>query len=408
MKSLDLGRCVLSISLAAAVLAACGGSQSPIGAPARIMQNMGTEASSYQVLYSFSGSPDGEYPCSSLVDVSGTLYGTTDGGGKVLHGGGRHGTVFSISTTGLEHVLHRFGRRPDGYNPCAGLIDVHGTLYGTTFYGGTYYKGTVFSVSTTGKEHVLHGFSGPPDGAGPAASLTDVSGTLYGATYRGGTYNAGTIFSISTSGSVHVLHSFISSGPDGSQPDASLIDVHGTLYGTTLSGGTYYKGTVFSVSTTGKEQVLYSFGSKSDGFWPEANLVDASGTLYGTTRGGGTRGGGGTVFSITPGGTEKVLHSFGSGTDGNEPSGGLIEVKGTLYGTTYAGGKYNGGTIFSITTGGTEKVLHSFGHGSDGKYPQASLINVNGTLYGTTAGGGANTCYTFFVRQCGTVFALTP
>ena len=63
---------------ATALLAGCGGSQPPIGAPARIMQNIGTEGSSYQVLYSFSGSPDGAIPCASLVDVDGTLYGTTE------------------------------------------------------------------------------------------------------------------------------------------------------------------------------------------------------------------------------------------------------------------------------------------------------------------------------------------
>ena len=66
----------------------------------------------------------------------------------------------------------------------------------------------------------------------------------------------------------------------------------------------------------------------------------------------------------------------------------------------HGGGAYNdNGTVFSITLGGKEKVLHSFGNGTDGKQPFAGLIDVNGTLYGTTAGGGT---YGY-----GTVFALT-
>jgi uncharacterized repeat protein (TIGR03803 family) len=48
-------------------------------------------------------------------------------------------------------------------------------------------------------------------------------------------------------------------GSDGQQPKAALIDVNGVLYGTTYAGGVYSDGTVFSMSTTGTEKVLYSF-----------------------------------------------------------------------------------------------------------------------------------------------------
>ncbi len=53
------------------------------------------------------------------------------------------GTVFEISTTGVEKVLHRFGYdgeerySNDGENPVASLIDVNGRLYGTTYNGGS-------------------------------------------------------------------------------------------------------------------------------------------------------------------------------------------------------------------------------------------------------------------------------
>ena len=139
-------------------------------------------------------------------------------------------------------------------------------------------------------------------------------------------------------------------------------------------------------------------------------MIDVRGTFYGTTEVGGARTSGkscnvvnkcGTVFSITPPGTEKVLHRFvGNKNDGAGPVASLIDVKGTLYGTTEYGGAYGDGTVFSISTSGSEHLLHSFGSGTDGKLPATALIEMDGTLYGTTTGGGT--------YQHGTVFGLTP
>jgi uncharacterized repeat protein (TIGR03803 family) len=94
-----------------------------------------------------------------------------------------------------------------------------------------------------------------------------------------------------------------------------------------------------------------------------------------------------------------VLHNFRR-INGKKPLASLIDVGGTLYGTTYSGGSHGGGTVFSISTAGKEQVLHKFGSGSLGKNPAASLIDMNGTLYGTTRAGRA------YGR--GTVFALNP
>jgi len=95
------------------------------------------------VLHSFGvSSADGEAPYAGLVDVKGALYGTTDGGG--VKG---DGTVFSITTSATETVLHSFkGGKTDGENPLAGLINVKGKLYGTTGSGGVKGAGTVFSL----------------------------------------------------------------------------------------------------------------------------------------------------------------------------------------------------------------------------------------------------------------------
>ncbi|HEY1613841.1 MAG TPA: choice-of-anchor tandem repeat GloVer-containing protein [Rhizomicrobium sp.] len=81
---------------------------------------------------------------------------------------------------------------------------------------------------------------------------------------------------------------------------------------------------------------------------PAGGLIDVKGTLYGTTVFGGTYGDG-TIFSLNPKtNAEAALWSFGNGTDGQNPESGLIDVKGALYGTTLFGGAYGSGTVFSV------------------------------------------------------------
>ena len=109
-----------------------------------------------------------------------------------------------------------------------------------------------------------------------------------------------------------------------------------------------------------------------------------------------------------------MLYSFTGGSDGTNPHyGGLIfDKQGALYGTTYGGGNANeGGTVFKLTppakslTAWTETVLHIFTRGSDGGNPSAGLIfDKQGALYGTTYGGGSG-CQQ--MGGCGTVFKLT-
>jgi uncharacterized repeat protein (TIGR03803 family) len=99
------------------------------------------------------------------------------------------------------------------------------------------------------------------------------------------------------------VYSFQSNGTDGTQPSANLINVSGTLYGTTANGGVANVGTVFKVTTAGAETVLYSFLGSPDGAIPQDRLIPhGANTLYGATYGGGTgtcSGGCGTVFKVT-------------------------------------------------------------------------------------------------------------
>ena len=213
-----------------------------------------------------------------------------------------------------------------------------------------------------------------------------------------------------------MLYSFINNGTDGIVPDGGVIfDGAGNLYGTTFSGGTHSEGTVYELTPAGgggwTEKVLHSFDQNgTDGAFPAAALIfDTAGNLYGTTAGGGTYSKG-TVFELTPVGggtwTEKVLYSFGNGTDGFSPYSGLVfDAAGNLYGTAYYGGTYSRGTVFELSPGAggtwTEKVLHSFGNGTDASQPFSGLtFDTAGNLYGTTEVGGAHTA--------GTVYELTP
>jgi hypothetical protein len=53
-----------------------------------------------------------------------------------------------------------------------------------------------------------------------------------------------------------------------------------------------------------------------------------------------------------------------------------------------------------------EKVLHSFGRGTDGYLLNAGLIfDAAGNLYGTTVTGGIHSCGDL---GCGTVFEIVP
>ena len=120
---------------------------------------------------------------------------------------------------------------------------------------------------------------------------------------------------------------------------------------------------------------IFSFDG-ANGAIPYAGLVDVKGTLYGTTSTGDL--GGGVVFAITPAGAETVLYGFKGGSNGSAPYAPLTFAKGELYGTTIAGGPANCGIVFSVTLSGAEKTLHNFKNNADGCLPEAPLLDVKG------------------------------
>ncbi len=397
-----------------------------------------------KVIYSFCAQQncaDGRGPYAGLLDLKGKLYGTTNWGGSNYNncGAGSCGTVFEFDSKGdAEKVLYSFcGQQScsDGESPTTSLIAAGGKLYGTTDIGGAGSLdcegtacGTVFSLDPdTGAETVLHSFCSQQncsDGAQPNSGLINVAGALYGTTADGGanTFYSGTVFRIDRkTGSESVLYSFCSEQncEDGASPQANLIDVHGVLYGTTYDGGASDGGTVFAVDPeTGAENVVYSFCSKqncTDGGYPVAGLINEKHILFGTTDRGGIDDDG-AVFALDLNtGVEKVIYSFCSRqscTDGAYPESGLIDIKGTLYGTTYGGGSEGEGTVYALDPKtGLETVLYSFcsqQNCADGAYPGfANLIEVKGALYGTTLQGGSG-ANCLVGGGCGTIFAVQP
>jgi uncharacterized repeat protein (TIGR03803 family) len=303
---------------------------------------------------------------------------------------------------------------------------VDGLLYGTTLNGSVNYCsqncqnndcylgcGTVFAVTETGDESVVYNFKGnfhnAGDGTWPFAGLIWLNGAFYGTTSGGGgTGNYGTVFTITATGQEQVLYAF-KGGQDGQAPEAPLILAGGRLYGTTVYGGGTGCGgsgcgTVFAVNASGTEQVVYRFASGNDGANAYSGLTVMRGKLYGTTLFGGGSGCGGrgcgTIYDVDPTtNEERVLHRFGTGIDGSFPNG-LTPLDGTLYGTTEGGGTRSSGSFFSITPAGHERVLYNFLDIPDGNLPGANLIAADGIFYGTTVGGGTT--------GVGTVFSVTP
>jgi uncharacterized repeat protein (TIGR03803 family) len=325
-------------------------------------------------------------------------------------------------------TLHAYAG--DWFQPTAGVtLDGSGNLYGTTNQGPIG-GGVVFKLAPNSDgdwtESTLYTF--PDSGYSDAGVIFDAGGSLFGTTYEGGAHASGMVFKLTPmpdgSWAENDLYSFCSlqNCVDGEAAAGGLIfDAVGNLYGTTVGGGAQGFGVAFRLTPEpgGKwtESVLHSFGNINDGYSPYSSLVfDSAGSLYGTTVSGGSAGLG-VVFQLTPNQNgnweENIIHDFAGGHDGAAPVAGLIlDGAGNLYGTTTQGGydncgSYSCGMVFELVPNADgnwqEKILHYFTGGADGGYPYAGLtFDPSGNLYGTASFGGNTTC------GCGVVFTLVP
>ncbi len=375
-----------------------------------IGQNPAQAAAKYKMLYAFQSGADGAYPVGRLAQLGTDLFGVTLSGGSVSN----NGTVFRVTASGAEQVIHAFAGAPtDGANPGGGLAVLGTTLFGTTAGGGPgncvdgNKCGTVFRITPGGTEKIIH-FQ-PSAVFSPTSDLLSVDHAVWGAS----ALNGG-VFKTDLSGRT-------SNYTVGADPMSGLVRVYGAFFGTTFSGGIQcdfelWCGTVYKMTPTGQVSTVYEFQGGTDGSGPAGNLVFSHGFLYGITTAQTTASvtAIGTVFRLTRSGQKKVLYSFSGGTDGQGPVAGLAELNGTFFGSTEAGGGtgcggQGCGTIFSIRPDGTYKQLYRFQGGADGQSPMSQLVAWNGVLYGTTYFGGGGPCTDNpFGTGCGTIFRLTP
>jgi uncharacterized repeat protein (TIGR03803 family) len=257
------------------------------------------------------------------------------------------------------------------------------------------------------------------NGINPHAGVIITNGVLYGTTESGGTEdldpddeygNDGSVFRMNDDGSEFTnLYSF-SGGPDGGALYSGVVLYEGTLYGEAIFGGASNNGCIFSIETNGTElynihnfaqtqsDPQYPFGTNGDGAYPSGGLVMVGNTLFGTASDGGLEGWG-TTFALNTNGLFFLytnLLNFNL-SNGQNPDDGVTVSSNVIYGVTGSGGTNGYGTIYSMNTDGSDySNLYSFSPdsignlrtNSDGAFPHCSLVVLGNTLYGTATGGG--------------------
>ncbi len=366
------------------------------------------QAQTYTVLHDFTGGLDGSEPHQLIQGSDGNFYGTA-------RFGGAHdlGNVFEMDPSGALTVLYSFTGAADGCAPQGPVFrDSNGDLYGTTNQCADpkCRCGAFFKLDTNNVLTVLHTFTRGSDGKGangefPSNNIVSVNGELYGTTEEGGSNRSGVLYKITKTGHYTVLQNFVGRGT-GSQEDLTR-DPSGNIYGEA-------SGSIFELDTAGK----FSGIGIGDGSTPVGHLIlGTSGTITGAAETISSSNPCGEVFRLEADGTVKVLHHFGGagGVSGCGPETGLVDMGGTIYGTTADGGdltcangNVNCGVLFQISKTGVYSVVHTF-TGLDGGQIEDELTKGNdGSVYGVSKVGGTGPCEENYPFGCGVIFKYTP
>lgn len=352
------------------------------------------------ILHSFgSVAGDGANPYAGLIRApDGNFYGTT-----IFQAGktGANGTVFQMTPAGVLRVIKRFAGQGLN-NP---LLYHQKRLIGVEAYSPTNGNGALFAV--TGypdgpwRKHFWHQFgSTAGDGIDPVGGLIVGSdGNLYGTTFSGGSTGKGTIYKVNPkSHNLTVVYSFPSiAGSADVNPDTALLQAkNGNFYGGTEG---FDSGAIFVMTPDGQVAPFSSFCCNQHLTGP---LIQGSdGNFYGTT-GGPFATYPDVVFQLTPAGATTPLYT----SAGDGVTSGVIQgPNGNLYGLINSGGTADKGFVLELSTDGSSfNVLHNFGDGTvqnDGEYPVGTLVvGSDNNLYGTTTEGGS--------AGLGTVFRISP
>jgi uncharacterized repeat protein (TIGR03803 family) len=250
------------------------------------------------ILHNFANQGDGGGPnAAPIIGSDGNLYGTTAGVGDIVDDDITGSVVYKYDlSSGILTTLYEFGKGQYTYAPLIQGKD--GNLYVTTPTSSEY--GSILKITTSGVLLDTYNFAGSAGGAGPWAPLMQASdGNFYGTTQQdcGQCGYFGTIYRMTEAGVITTIHSF-NENSGGNYPQSGLTEgTDGYLYGATW-GNDDSNRVVYRISKGGHYAVLYA---PTDGSLYNAELLQhTDGIFYGTSVYGGTYGAG-TLFSLNMG-----------------------------------------------------------------------------------------------------------
>jgi uncharacterized repeat protein (TIGR03803 family) len=345
------------------------GGDNSIGQIFLLRSNFSTDTPVANSIFNFTTGANGTgyAPMGSLLYTNSKFYGVTSDGG--LYG---NGTLFSFDPSGTWGAssfanLYSFGNSTnpadkEPHTPLGSLIEVNGILYGlastsvANSFGDT--RGALFSFGPIAGTPTFRSRWSLTDNTSLKTSLphsdavyVDIGTTkwLYWTTSIGsGTSNCGAVYrgELNTStGAVSNIGAVAFTGTAlGCNPKGSLLwdgNTDGYLYGTTTTGGTYNKGTMYKYYIPQNSiTVMYHFGNGTyDGATPTSGVTFDSATspqyLYGTTSEGGAGGqyaNRGTIFRCALSNSAcSIIFRFSEHINANSPKGSLVLTHNNLF-----------------------------------------------------------------------------
>ena len=324
--------------------------------------------------------------------------------------------TLSLAVRAQGQILHTIARFDgnNGYGPFSSVVQgIDGNIYGVTDSGGSpiTQSGTLFRVTPSGKLTDLYNFCSKPrctDGSSPATPpVVGTDGNLYG-TAGGGILNQGVVYKWSLSGGYSVLYSFCPTHPctGGAGPGAIVLGADGNFYGAAGGGNASNGGIIFSITPAGVLKVVHTFCSAGpncpDGAGPNTPILGTDGNFHGVTAGGGSLGGG-VLYELTPAGKYSVLYNFCYYVEGcsapGEPYDVVRDANGNFFGTAeYSASGSPYGSVFEITSGNQLQVLHNFDDYNDWPY-EGVMLGSDGNVYGV---------FGYDTEASGSIYKVTP
>lgn len=343
-----------------------------------VLYEFDVNADQYDVVQLLGESLEG-YGSGGIVQAGdGMIYGVASFGG--IH---HKGVIYKIDPENPVYTkLYDFGSGNSGKFPFARLLEApNGKLYGVTSSGGLNDLGILFEFDPASNAFTKKiDFDGASHGSLPMSPLMLASnGKIYGSTATGGTMDDGVLFQYDYVNNTLVKILDFDEFTSGKGPQAALCEASdGKLYGTTRYGGVLGYGGMFVFDpSTNSFDVLTDFYGISNGSQPLAEMKEYSnGMLYGTTMFGGVYDKG---ILFTYDFEQNVLTKLMdfNGINGDKPvSELLLAENGKFYGTTTGGGDSDSGVLFEYDPQ-TDTYMRKFDFSiHDGYYPNRGLIQL--------------------------------